>query len=652
MHPGRTALGGCLLLVWGCGADGRPWVRNVTFVGATAVQTRALKRKLAVESTSWIGFPKRHLDAAAVEKDRQRIEAYYRAHGFFDARVTAAEVVPRGGSSVDVRFLVEEGEPTRIEGVEVHGLETVPERERLVKRVHHLLATGSVLEHARYLDARNGLADGLRRLGHAWAEVVGRVEVDPAAHAAHVTIATEPGPVVHFGQVRVDGTRRVPARRVARHVGIRDGARFDPARIDEAQGRVYALGLFSSVRVEAVPSSSDPAVADVLVHVRESSPGELRLGGGIGIDSYRTDLHAEARLLRHHWLGGLRTLELRFEPGFAAVPALWDPDRSGPSLLAEATLIQHGWPGRARLAFTLGYDVGVEYAYQYQGPRMRLGLQRGFWRDHLLVAAAYEFELLQFFNVDPVIVDEPTLQGRFFGFTNPYRVGWFQEEVALDLRDFPPAARRGVYAGLTFEQGGPYAGGAFRYQKVVPDLRFYAPLGRRVTFATRFLFGQLFTQGDLGSPITRRFYLGGASSHRGFAYDRLSPQVPSGNPSMPAIPVGGDQMVLVSAELRVDVLRLSGNWVALATFVDGGDVGTPSCGGVPACSRVPSTSGVDWGDLNWAVGGGLRYRTPLGVVRVDVGVRLNRLSPFEPNGTPNPDPGQRVAFHLSLGEAF
>ena len=111
-------------------------------------------------------------------------------------------------------------------------------------------------------------------------------------------------------------------------------------------------------------------------------------------------------------------------------------------------------------------------------------------------------------------------------------------------------------------------------------------------------------------------------------------------------------MVLVSAELRVDVLRLFGRWLVVAAFVDGGDVGGPSCGASQSCASVGSRNGVDWGDLHWAAGGGLRYRSIIGSVRADLGVRLNRLAPFEPDGAPNPDPGQRFAFHLSLGEAF
>ncbi|HEY7955001.1 MAG TPA: BamA/TamA family outer membrane protein, partial [Polyangia bacterium] len=209
----------------------------------------------------------------------------------------------------------------------------------------------------------------------------------------------------------------------------------------------------------------------------------------------------------------------------------------------------------------------------------------------------------------------------------------------------------GFYASASLEEGGAYAGGAFQYEKLVPEVRGYVPLGSRVTLAARAQFGQIFSQGDLGSPVTRRFYLGGPSSHRGFNYGRLSRQVPSGLPGVPPIPIGGDQMLLLSGELRVELFKIAGYWLSLAAFVDGGDVSDPSCNTALCRSQYRRTN-IDITDLHWATGGGLRYKTVIGTIRADLGVRLNRLTPFEPDGTPNPDPGQRFAFHLSVGEAF
>ena len=248
------------------------------------------------------------------------------------------------------------------------------------------------------------------------------------------------------------------------------------------------------MQIDYEQRENDPTFADVIVHVRESSLNELRLGGGLGLDFYRTDVHATASYTRRNWLGGLRTLTLRLEPAWVAVPSFWDPQRTGPAGLAEVRLVQPDWPlPLGKLELAVGYDVGVDYAYQFHGPHATVGLQKGFWRDRVLAGASYNFQLLQFFDTDPALLDDPALAGRLFGYTNPYRLGWFQQDVALDLRDRALDAHSGVYVGGTFEEGGIYAGGAFEYEKIIPELRAYAPFGGRVTLAGRFSFGQLFS---------------------------------------------------------------------------------------------------------------------------------------------------------------
>jgi len=273
-----------------------------------------------------------------------------------------------------------------------------------------------------------------------------------------------------------------------------------------------------------------------------------------------------------------------------------------------------------------------------------------------------------FFNTVPAFQDDPHAASKLYGYTNPYRVAWLQQDFMLDLRDKPLAPHKGGYLGVQLEEGGVYAGGAFTYEKILPEARLYIPMGSRITFATRGEFGQVFAASDQGSPITRRFYMGGPDSHRGFNYNRLSLQVPIGYPGAPNLPIGGDQLLLLQGELRVNIVRLYGNWFGLTGFVDAGDVAAPTTsanleavlapsptnpGGICGYAQTPRLStSVQFSKLHTAVGGGLRYKTVIGTIRADVGVRVNRTTPCESDGTPNPDPNSRVAFHISIGESF
>jgi len=142
-----------------------------------------------------------------------------------------------------------------------------------------------------------------------------------------------------------------------------------------------------------------------------------------------------------------------------------------------------------------------------------------------------------------------------------------------------------------------------------------------------------------GLPVTRRYFAGGAASQRGFSQRRLSPRARTGQDGIgridpeSGVPVGGEGLVETSVELRLDLFRVAGQRLGVTAFVDGADVGM-------------ALSDIDVANLHWAAGGGLRLHTPVGPIRVDVGFRLNRTGPGEP------DPGDGWAYHLSLGEAF
>jgi outer membrane translocation and assembly module TamA len=118
------------------------------------------------------------------------------------------------------------------------------------------------------------------------------------------------------------------------------------------------------------------------------------------------------------------------------------------------------------------------------------------------------------------------------------------------------------------------------------------------------------------------------------------------------LPTGGDTLLLGQLELRLGLFRLARQWLTLAAFVDAGDVTPPAATcAAGGCGGGSDALNLDLTKLHVAVGGGLRYRTIIGTIRFDLGVRLNRFDDLE--GTlENPDPGQRIAYHISIGESF
>ena len=655
-------------------ADGRPWIHDIRFVGVHSVNPADIKAKISVQKTSWIPWAaKKYLDPYAVPGDRVRVEAFYRDQGYYAAHVTKAEVLKRRSKkpSVDIVFHVEEGQPVRIAQLELHGLESTGKDQKKIENLLPLRLQQRFV-YDTYLTEKTLLANRLQLLGHPWPKVTGDVEVDRDSRTAAVTVNAVPGPIAHIGSIRIEGEKQTRAIDIVRTSDLYVGRLYSPNEIETARGRVYAVGVYGNVRVTIEHHPTDPTLANVVIRVQEAQFHELKLGGGFSIETQRSDVHLLAKYTRRNFFGGMRTMTLKLQPGFAVVPAIWDVVKYGPTADVELTFRQPFIFGVHHLDFhwTVGYDLNVDYAFQYHGPRSSVGLDFSTWRDRVKLGVSYNIQFLDFFNTAPAFSTTDTAQaGALYGYLDPYRVAWLQENVGLDLRNNALDTHQGAYLLATAEQGGIYTGSAFTYEKIVPDARAYIPLGSRLTLAVRAEYGHIWSQGQDGSPITRRLYLGGPDSHRGFNYNRLSYQVQAncplgvkcGSSHLPPIPIGGDEMILVQGELRLHVVKLLKNWFGLVAFIDGGDVTLPS---VPKCKPTAPTATctdypdavarghkkLDLTDLHWAIGGGLRYATVIGTIRFDLGVRLNRLQDTPDH--PTADPGRRFAYHISVGEAF
>ena len=616
-----------------------PWVRHLNLRGLHHLSKRAIVDGLSLQSTGWWPLArKNYFDEGALRVDEKRVVAVCNQHGYFDARVVGTQVEPHGKRAVDVTITIDEGKPTLISGVTVQGLETVPSKTAQELRRRLPLWPGKIFDYSDFLAAQGLLRDQLRRHGYAYAQVKGTAEVSRSDHEAAVALSASPGPVVHLGLIRVEGNRSIPEDPIRRRLTFATGDLFDPGELERSENRVYGLGVLSSAAIR-IPEQAQ-AIADVTVQVEPAQRlRELRLGGGVGVEQQREEARLRAEWVVHNFLGGLRTLRLTAKPAYVVVPGLTNIRQQGFAADGEVQLAQPDVFGTALTAQgRVGYQLQIQEGFEYYGPRGGVGLERALWRDRILLSAAWNLQFFTFFNIDSTAFN-PVTTPLGFGFQNPYRLAFLDEAVELDLRDNRIQPHRGIWLGAHIEEGFPQIGGDFRYLKFVPEARAYLPLGGFATVAVRGLVGWLYPYSlQHDSPVTRRFFLGGPSAQRGFSYGRLAPQAvdpATGN----RIPVGGDGEVLFSGELRLGTFRLWGNPLDFVAFLDAGDV-------------TPSVTQLDFGNLHYAVGPDLLYQTPIGPLRAGVGMRLNRLSANGPNGLANPDPGQRFAFHITLGESF
>jgi translocation and assembly module TamA len=634
-----SALGGCAHET----AQGRRWIHRVELRGNRHFSAGTIKQGLALQKSGWWPFGHKHyLNVGTRERDRKRLVAFYEQRGYFDARVVHDEARPRGKDAVDISITIDEGAPTRITEVKVNGLAALPEKLARRLRAKLPLKAGKVFDHDAFTAAQTFLLTELRAHGHAYAKVEGKALVNRPEHTATIELQAIPGPLVRIGAIRVQGNDKIPAHAIQHRATFSPGDVYRPQELERSETLIYGLGVFSSVALK-LPEAPTP-IADVTVQVAPARRlRELRLGGGLGIESQREEVRLRADWTLRNFFGGLRTLKLSLKPAYVVVPTITDIKRHGPAVRSEAQLIQPDlFSSRFSVQGRVGFDLGIHEGYQYYGPLGEVGVERSFLGNRLLLSASWNIQYLRFFNIDAEAFN-PLTTPLGFGFTNPYRLAYLHESAELDLRDNRTEPRSGAYSAVHLEQGLPEVGGAFRYFKLAPEVRGYVPLGSRLVLGMRAHFGWLapWTSRATDSPVTRRYYLGGPAAMRGFTYGRLAPQVVDPVKGS-RIPVGGDGELLLTGELRISLFRLWGNWLGLVLFVDAGDV-------TPSVTQLQPK-------LHVAVGPDLLYQTPIGAIRLGVGVRLNRKGEWAPggpgNGLQNPDPGSWGAFHITIGEAF
>jgi outer membrane protein assembly factor BamA len=188
-------------------------------------------------------------------------------------------------------------------------------------------------------------------------------------------------------------------------------------------------------------------------------------------------------------------------------------------------------------------------------------------------------------------------------------------------------AHRGYQVAVHTEEAGRLLPGTFNYYAISADGRHYLPFGDHVVLASRLQVGNIRPVGSdpKNVPFAKKYFLGGATSIRGWGRYEVSPL-------SEGLPIGGNSMLAASAELRADLRGKLGG----VLFLDAGNVWAESFG-------------FKLGELRYAVGPGLRYQTPIGPIRFDVGYQLNPTPDLLVNGSPQT---RRFRLHFSIGQAF
>jgi outer membrane protein assembly complex protein YaeT len=583
-----------------------PRVERLRFSGVEAVAEKELRARLETSEPPYWGLlfwrEDPLFEEAALEEDLVRVAEVYREHGYFEARASSELELDASGKRVEVEIRVVEGDPVRLEQIDVTLADPSALAPELWERALRALSLreGQIFGTGDYARARAALVDQLAEAGHPAVALEGGAEVEVERHAARLRWKVDPGPAVRFGEVQLVGLDRVAPELALRELVFAPGDAYSLGVQRKSELRLRDTELFRSVAIRPRPpvastpeaQASAAQVWPMEIQLRERPPRSISLSAGYGTEE---KIRARAAWRHRNFLGGARKLELAGE--YSSLIAGGSVRFLQPRFLDP----------ELKLEVTTSFARETVPAYDAWRLDGRFELQRplaGPWSGR----AGYA---LEFADVTKVRSDDPGEEGRA-------RVSSLFAGLRRSTLDDRLVPRRGTWLDLYMEPTLEPLGSSASYLTLVAEGRGFWSW-REIVLGSRLRFGAI--QPMLGSassdvPIFRRFFAGGSTSVRGYGYQKVGPQ-PNGDP------VGGLTLVEASLELRFPLFwRLGG-----VAFLDAGQV-----------SRGTWSFGAP---VRFGAGPGLRLRTPVGPVRVDVGFPLN----------PRRD-DDSVQVYFSVGHAF
>jgi outer membrane protein assembly complex protein YaeT len=586
-----------------------------------------------------------HLDAA-----EGAIERLYRERGFALADAETAEnEVGDSGAERQVRpvITIKEGPRSLIGQISITGVQALSEAEilRVVK-----LTPGSSFYEPMVRADRDAIELEYRNLGHASVHVTVTPTISDDRARIDLTYAVAEGPQTIVDHVIVVGNNRTSEDLIRREVVLRPGEPLGLRDVLESRRRLSQLGLFRRIDIREL-EHGPPTRRDVLVTVEEAPATTIGYGGGLELTRVRIEGEsgdAEERIefaprgffdVSRRNLGGKnRSISLftRASVRLRDEPATPDDETRGLDF-GEYRVVgtfrePRAFDRNADLVLTGAVEQGVRSSFNF----VRKGVTAEMLR-HLTptirASVRYSFGTTRTFD-EKLVGDELAAIDRAF---SRVRLSTFSGAIVRDTRDDVVEPSAGTFLSAESSLATRALGGEVGFMKAYVQALWFKQVSRarRIIFATRVATGladgfeRPSTQPgeapieDL--PAAERFYAGGDTTIRGFALDTVGA---ANTISETGFPRGGNAVLILNGELRVPVWKDIG----AAVFVDGGNV----------FERVTQ---FDFEELRGSVGFGLRYLSPIGPVRLDLGFKMDRR-PFAGELEP------RAVFHFSIGQAF
>ena len=584
--------------------------KNIIITGAVFMTPEQLKEELNLREPGWFTAEPFREDLLA--KDTEYVHDRYVDAGFLAAVVKSRVEVAANGTEALVMIDIAEGPRTLIRNIIFEG-NSAQSGAELRGRIG--LKAGDPFSDRLVEEDRYRILSAYVSKGYLYARV--DAERSEEGNFIDLTFRINEDRMVRIGRIILRGNESTDDHVILRELDVHPGDPYDYGAVLSGQQHIYRLGFFSLVRFEPLHAGEKEYSRDMLLIVEERPAGSVELGVGYGdLDRFRASAEVSYRNL---W-GQAQFLGLRVAASDIVEQAVVN--------FREPWFLNQRLEAGVRLAWSdekrLNADTREIY-YQTRKTEIATGLSRSL-ENGLKLSLIYQFENVDNYNVRPAAILSADDSGRV-------RVSSITPGVVMDLRDDPFNPRRGSLHGLAVKEALYMLGSQADFTKLTAQTSWYFPVTRQSVLALSGRGGIAFPQRDTKTiPIHERFYLGGATTLRGYLQDSVGPSATAADGAV--TPLGGESMVLANAELRLSQTEGFGT----VFFIDAGRVRRPDTVEMTMPGVIVR---ADAPPYRASYGIGIRYNTPVGPLRLDYGQKINRRS--------GESPGE---LHFNVGNMF
>jgi outer membrane protein insertion porin family len=611
-----------------------------------------IRERMSVMAATFIRYRRGRYSRPELDRDLDAIRDLYRSNGFRDVVVTSRVLDDYNGATAHIAIFIDitEGPQWFVSKLAFEGVSD-DFRAALLLILHS--TAGQPYSDLNIANDRDSILDYYFNSGYPQAKFEFMSMPAAEANQMNLTFIVTPGPRVYVRDILVAGLRRTRPDVVRDRISLDPGDPLSQGQINQSQRRLYDLGIFT--RVDAAIQNPDGDEPDkyVLYSLEEAGRYSMNVGVGAEIGSIgggTTSLDSPA---------GVTGVSPRFSFGISRLNVFGLGHtislQTLVSTLEQRALLTYVAPqflGNPKLSwqvsglFDFSHDIRTFTSLREEGS---VQLAQKLSRANTL-QYRYTFRDVTLSNllISPYLV--PLL-------SQPVHVGFFSMSFIRDTRDDPIDSHRGMYTSIDLALASNVFGSQTGFARVVARNSTYYSLTKNLVLARTTDFGMIEQySGPSPFPLAERFFGGGTFSNRAFPDFQAGPRDP-----ITGFPVGGNALLMNTIELRFPLI---GDNLGGVLFNDMGNVYS-AVNKISLQFRQPNLQ-----DFDYAVQGfgfGLRYRTPVGPVRVDFSLSpnsprfygcegsINQLIYCDVAGSNVPRTNQRInvfQFHFSLGQAF